>query len=228
MNIDKNVFDPAKLSFADCDFLLAHAGEAPIVALRDLPPAANRVTVTQWLERFYELNELQKASNGTADWVGAEAVKKAISNYLEQRRKWTEDHNRYGAPKFPSMYAFDARGNAHYSGPGSDSGSVKTYFDATGKRIAFAVNLFGDRTAAWKPEWVKTQPATVMQLKEVAEENCWKCGVPGCGHTEVYKPDSRASRSVARARMSKHLRKAQSDIELHLELHTLEFGSVDK
>jgi hypothetical protein len=224
MNIDKNIFDPSLLSFPDCDFLLKHAGEPPIVALRELTERENKVTISQWLERFYELEELEK--NRQVPWAGVEAIKAAINVYLKERAKWAQDE-KYGAPKHPSMYAFDARGNGHLGAPGSDSSRVKTYFDAEGKRLPFALNIVdSSNTGTWKPSWVKPQTkASIMQLREVAEENCWKCGVPGCGHTETYKPDSRASRAAARARMSKHLRNSVNETEAHLELHTLEFGS---
>lgn len=231
MQINKNTFDPAQLSFADCDFLLAHAGEAPIVALRSLPPIANRVTMTQWIERFYELEEQYK-HRGT-EWAGIEAVKQSIETYLGQRAKWSADAA-VGAPKFPSMYAFDSRGNGHYSGPGSDSGTVHTYFDETGKRHAFALSLVdGQAQGKWKPSWVSQPDADaapkqahkVMSIQDVEGKNAMECGVPGCGHTETFKPDVRSSRAAARARMSRHLRKSTSEQQAHLELHTLEFGS---
>jgi hypothetical protein len=55
-----------------------------------------------------------------------------------------------------------------------------------------------------------------------------ECKVPVdggiCGHTEAYKPGSRSSYNAARARISKHLRKATANADAHRELHTNEFG----
>lgn len=225
--IELNTFDPALLSFPDCDFLLAHAGEPPIVALKSLPANANRTTMTEWIARFYELEEQEKCQGIT--WVGVEAVKTAIRTYLAEREKWSRQAS-HGAPKFPSMYAFDARGNGHLSGSGSDSGRVKTYFDAKGNRLKFALHLNGDgEQTGWKPDWITAgagQPnREIMKITEVPGKNALACGVPECGHTETFKPESRTSIGAARARMSKHLRKAKSEQEAHLELHTLEFGS---
>lgn len=233
MQIDKNVFDPALLSFPDCDFLLAHAGEAPIVALQSLPPICNRVTMAQWVERFYELDELKKARG--YEWVGVEAVKDSIKNYLKVRADWKRDEQ-FGAPKNPSMFAFDSRGNGHESGPGSDSGRVRTYFDETGKRIPFAINIVDNGpTGNWKPSWVgkkaaegavpSTADPNVFAIREPEGKNCLECGVEGCGHTETFNVESRSSRNAARARMSRHLRSAKMEPQSHLELHTLEFRS---
>lgn len=228
LQINKNVFDPALLSFPDCDFLLAHAGEAPIVALREMPPVCNRVILSQWIERFYELNELQDKRG--YEWVGVEAIKNSIKNYLKVREEWKKDEA-YGAPKNPSMYAFDTRGNAHESGPGSDSGRVRTYFDEEGKRIPFAINIVESGVVGnWKPSWVAkkgqvdSKDEQPFALLEPEGENAIKCGVKGCGHAETYRPDSRSSKNAARARMSRHLRTAKVEQNAHLELHTLEFG----
>lgn len=222
MDINKHVFDPAMLSFADCEFLLAHAGEPPIVALRSLPAMANRVTMEQWVARLYELEEQRKRVG--IEWAGLEAVKASIKVYLDQRAKWAKDVE-MGAPKFPSLYAFDARGKGHLSGTGSDSGRVKSYFDEKGQRHEFAVSLTdGTAQGVWKPEWAVERPATeTMKLTEGV--NTILCGVPGCGHVETFKVESRSSYGAARARISKHLRKSESEKEAHLELHTLEFGS---
>lgn len=229
--IDKNVFDPALLSFPDCDFLIAHAGEAPVVAVRSIPPECNRTTVLQWIERFYELDELNRARG--LSWIGVPAVKASIENYLKIRATWKAEEA-FGAPKNPSMYAFDSRGNAYEAGPGSDSGRVRTYFDESGNRIPFAINLVQSGTmGSWKPSWVgkKTEsgdsPSTLALIYPEGK-NCIECGVPACGHTETYRPESRSSFNAARARMSRHLRSAKNEPQVHLELHTLEFASASK
>lgn len=227
MEIDKNIFDPSLLSFADCHFLMENAGNVP--ASVQYPQAVNKVTMKQWIERFYELEELQKV--GKATWKGVEAVKEAIQTYLDQREQWKKEAE-YGAPKFPSLYSFDSRGNAHLSAPGSDSQRVKTYFDDQGNRIPFAVNLVENvGTGKWKPSWLRnanSEPTPDSLIKEIPGKNCYECPVKACGHTETFKPDSRSSQASARARMSKHMRRATLEPEVHLELHTLEFGSSDK
>lgn len=217
--IDPNVFDPALLSFADCDFLLSHADEAPIVARKGLTAECNK-TVLEWIERFYELDELQRA--GKAVWKGREVIKQAIRVYLAQREKWANDE-KLGAPPFPSLYAFDSRGKGHLQAAGSDSGRVRTYFDAKGNRVPFAVNLVTDGIQGWTPEWVGKKADRVDQVVEDLDKAIFSCSI--CSKTETFRKESRASRAAARARMSKHLRNAEVEKERHLELHTLEFGS---
>jgi hypothetical protein len=236
LQIDKNVFDPALLSFPDCDYLLAYAGQPPVVVLGQIPSVANRGILTQWIERFYELEELKKARG--YEWVGVDAIKAAINKYLEVRAQWKRDEA-HGAPKNPSLYAFDTRGNAHEGAPGSDSGRVRTYFDDNGNRIPFAIHIVeAGVTGAWKPSWIAkksaeqvkaevgTAPQAKFEILEPEGKNCIECGVPGCGHTETFKPESRSSRNSARARMSRHLRNSKIESQAHLELHTLEFGSA--
>lgn len=226
VEINKNVFDPSLLSFPDCDYLLAHAGEQPVVALKNVPANCNRYTMKQWIDRFYELDELAKA--GFGDWAGIESVKATIQTYLDVREQWRKEES-YGAPRNPSMYSFDTRGNAHYSAPGSDSGRVKTYFDDKGNRLPFALNLIDNSsTGKWKPVWVRdNKPVEKPAVIEPTGKNVIECGVEGCGHTETYRPESRSSYNVARGRLSRHMRRAQFEPQAHLEMHSLEFGSSE-
>jgi hypothetical protein len=217
--INKDVFDPALLSFPDCEFLLTHAEDAPIVAQKAWTPFVNR-TVLEWVERFYELDELQKV--GKASWKGRGVVKEAIQVYLAQRAKW-ERESQLGAPEYPSLYAFDSRGKAHFQAPGSDSDRIRTYFDAEGNRIPFAVNLVTDGNQGWVPEWVSKGEKVTDSVIEDSEKAIFTCSI--CNKTETFRPESRSSRAAARARMSKHLRNAEVEKERHSELHTLEFNS---
>lgn len=244
-----NSFDPVQYSLEECAFLLKHLGEHPTIALRDIHPAVNPnptrnkegkvidkdptiypdgVTpsgVKPALERIYELMEFEK-TNGEK-WVGLNAVKTCIQIYLEQAEKWKRDKLR-GAPRFPSMHSFDTKGRPHRGGPGADSGHVRTYFTSTGERKPLAIFLIGDAQAGWVPDWsadghVSTdapKPSSGMLLNEKA--NRWECF---CGHTEHFKPESRASYNSSRARMAKHLIKATDETERHRELHTNEFSS---
>jgi hypothetical protein len=217
--INQFVFDPSLLSFPDCDFLLAHAEDAPIVARKVVPSECNK-TVLEWIERFYELDELQKA--GRATWKGRKVVKEAIKVYLAQREKWAQAQE-LGAPRLPSLYTFDSRHKAHFQAPGSDSGRVQTYFDSEGNRLPFAVNLVADGVQGWTPEWAHKGEKVVDKIIEDLDKSIFVCSI--CNKTETFRQESRASRAAARARMSKHLRNAETEKARHSELHTLEYGS---
>ena len=218
-----HMFDPVKYSKEENTYLLSHLGEPPVVALRGVEKggAVNYNAVKPILDRVYELQELEKHEGQT--WVGVEALKGAITIYLEKAIRWHADHKR-GAPRFPSMSQWDGRGRPHYQGPGSDVGTVKTYFDSTGKRQSFAVELIPSGQTEWRPDWVKADaPDEKGGLKLDSEKNRFECLI--CNHTESFKPESRSSYSAARARMSKHLRTAKVEVDAHRELHTNEFGS---
>jgi len=219
-------FDPVKLSLEENQFVLDHVGEPPVVAMGvPRPVQVTEAAVRPVLEGIYELLEREKHEG--LKWVGVEAVKSAIRTYLEQSAKWEKNKSRRGAPRFPSMYSFDGRGKAHWRGIGSDSEFVRTYFDATGNRVPFAISLLPAREAAWKPEWITKEsvealPKITQSLVVNDDLHRIECF---CGHTEVFREDSRSSYNAARARMSKHLRKSTDRIDDHRELHTNEFGS---
>jgi len=222
-------FDPVLCSNADCDFLLLHLGEPAVVALRHLQPPATRATVQPILERVNELQALEKA-DGT-EWCGVDAMKAAIRVWLEQNKKWKFDHEtKRNAPRWPSMYSYDAKGKPHRGGPGSDNGRVRTYFGKAGERIPFAIDLIPDYSASWvSPGATEAPMDRLLKLDDQAHRI--ECRVPVgdgiCGHTETYKAESRQSYNAARMRMSKHLRKATENADLHREVHTNEFGATD-
>lgn len=224
--MDLNEFNPVTLSTAENEFLLAHLGEPPVVALREcrLPTTA---AVKPILLRVQELEDLHKHEGQT--WQGTEVIKESIRQWLKMNAKWAADHKRSKrAPRWPSLASYDARGRAHRGGPGSDAGIVRTYFGPAGERIPFAVPFVADDM----PEWVApgfTEASPDGLLYEDAATNRIECRVPIgdgkiCGHTESYKASSRASYSAARGRMSKHLRGATENVDGHRELHTNEFG----
>lgn len=224
-------FDPVKLSLEENQFVIDHAGEPPVVALQAMPAGVTKAAVKPIIEGIYELIELEKHEG--LPWVGVEAVKTASGVYLKQAAAWAKNKGRRGAPRFPSMHSFDSRGRSHLGGVGSDSGQVRTYFDPQGNRIPFAINLTTSLERQWVPEWLATQPevapgvaAEIKPAKEPEltlndEKNRIECF---CGHTETFRPDSRASYNAARARISKHLRKATDQTDDHRLLHTLEFS----
>jgi hypothetical protein len=221
-NIEINVFDPAVYSNAENQFLVDHLGEPPILALRQLPPNVNPKAVKPLLDRAYELNQLQ-AEDGTL-WAGVEAMKTASLTWLRENAKWKQTHARNRrAPRWPSLYSFDARGRAHKGAPGADSSVIRTYFNEKGERLRFEIPLFPENAIEWVAPGQTEQPMD-KRLKIDGEKNRIECF---CGHTESYKADSRSSFNAARARISKHLRTAKESVEDHREVHTLEFGGSD-
>ena len=238
-------FDPVVLSTAENLFLLKHLGEPSIVALKDTNPAHAALahpkdkaaivypdgvvpgSVKPILDGVAELLELEKHEG--LQWVGVEGIKQAIHIWLEQNAKWKRDHQRTKrAPRWPSLYSFDSKGRPHLGGPGSDSGTIKTYFGPAGERIPFAIDLMPDGLVEWTAPGFTEAPVEKGLFVDPST-NRIECRVPVgdgfCGHTESYKSDSRQSYNAARARMSKHLRKAIVEIEAHRELHTNEFGN---
>lgn len=230
-----NIFDPVKLSIEENKFLLTHLGEPWITAAKDIRPArlpnpnpkdknpifypdgVNPAAVKPIIDRVYELNELTRHQG--EQWVGVEALKDRISTYLTQAERWANDRRR-GRPRFPSMSSFDERARPHLGAPGSDSGTVKTYFDQEGNRVPFAIELVPTDLTDYSPEWVQTDKPQ-SGLKVNAELHRIECF---CGHVEKFNPESRASFNVARGRISKHLKSATEQVDSHRELHTLEFG----
>ena len=238
------VFDPVKLSLPENEFVIKHAGEPWLVASRDIhpvglpnphrkdmnpvhyPDGVTPAAVKPVIERIFEL-EQEKAHNGQ-EWVGVEIIKAACKAYIEQSKLWAKNKGRRGSPRFPSMYTFTSKGRAQWSAPGSDSGQVKSYFDKEGNRIPFAVKFVPDEVSDWTPEWLQKvaetdQPAPTDGLKVDEVSNRIECLI--CGHTESFKPESRASFNAARARTSKHLRSATDRVDEHREVHSKEFGN---
>jgi hypothetical protein len=219
-------FDPVRFSTAENEWLLDNIGKPTVVAMRDGRQGVNPKAVRPVIDRIHELSELEKHEN--LKWVGVERIKQSIQTWLTQNKKWAADAKMSRrAPRWPSLYSFDARGRAHRSAPDSDSGIVKTYFGPAGERLPFAVDLIPDHSDTWQPP-VFTEQSMDPQLYVNSESHRIECKVPVgdsfCGHTESYKESSRASYNAARARMSKHLRKATESVEAHRELHTNEFG----
>jgi hypothetical protein len=220
--IPNHTFDPVKYSLEENQFLLTSLGLAPIVALQTLPASCNAAAVKPILQQVYDLIELERATG--QGWTGVETLKSTIEAYLGQAQKWTADKRR-GAPRFPSMHSFDSRKRPHRSGPGSDSGQVRSYFSPKGERLPFAVDLIQSDAQDWVPDWEvqSAEEQAKSGLVVNAEANRIECQV--CQHTESFNKDSRGSFNAARARMSKHLRLAKDNVDAHREIYTNEFGS---
>lgn len=236
-------FDPVKLSIRENQFIIDHVGEPPVVAFQSVPEGVTRAAVKPIIDGVYELIELEK--HESQGWVGVEAVKQASITYIKQAKAWAANKGRKGAPRFPSMSSFDSRGRAHLGGVGSDSGQVRTYFDAQGNRIPFAIHLQLNVDEVWVPEWLAKSPVAspspdptpVTHVGQPSDTTGVRALDPKliindelsriecfCGHTEKFRVESRASYNAARARISKHLRKAIDQVDDHRLLHTLEFS----
>jgi hypothetical protein len=229
-----NEFDPVSFSEAENLWLLENIDKPPVVALAGIkavrvPPAGrnkngviypdgvNPNAVGPLMRRVQELDDLSKHEG--QGWVGREAIREAIRTYLAVDAKWAADARRSSkAPRFPSLYSFDSKGRPHIGGPGSDSGQVRTYFDEAGNRKPFAISLLAVDDSWAGPGFTEVPEKGLMVNAEATRIECF------CGHTERYKADSRASYNAARARISKHLRKATDNVEQHRELHANEFG----
>ena len=216
-----NSFDPVDYSVQECQFLIGALGKPPIVAMAEVPAKVNPKAVKPILDRVYELLEMQK-HNPAFQWVGVPALVEKLEAYLRENARWKADNKRFRkAPRFPSMYSFDSKGRAHRGGIGSDSGRVRSYFSPDGERVRFEIPLFNEFAGEWAPPGF-TEKSTSGGLVVDDVNNRIECKV--CGHTESFKPESRASYSAARARMSKHLRKATDKVDEHREIHTAEFS----
>lgn len=240
-------FNPVLFSNEENKFFLTHIGKPSVVALKEIrgivnpkahpkdknpiiyPDGVVPASVKPVLDGIYELQELEKHEG--LKWVGVEKVKTAIQAWLTQNAKWKFDHDRTRgrAPRYPSLWAFDAKGKGHLGGPGSDSGMVKTYFGPAGERIPFEIDLLNEFVAEWTAPTVQDEKQDARLVVD-ADSCTIQCKVPlptggFCGHVEKYKTSSRSSYNAARARMSKHLRKATEELEAHREVHTMEFGS---
>jgi len=201
-----DVFDPVKYSLEENKFFLQHLGESPVSVLKDsLPKGVNPVTVREVLGKIYELDELQK-HRGTS-WVGQTVIKNSITRYLHEWEKWREMSSR-GAPRFPTMSAWDGKGRPHRGGIASDAYQVTTYIDDNGNRQPLAVS-WQEQAPGFTADWVKEEAPMPEGLVEDAEKGMLQCPVDGWATN--YNPDSRQSQNLARARMSKHCKTSKDD-----------------
>jgi len=219
-----NTFNPAKFSLAENEFLLTALDSPPIVALRSLPTNVNKRAVEPLLMRVQELE--QQKLHEKLTWCGVEAIKASIGVYLERASRWRADHSR-GAPRFPSFFTFTKKGAPVWSAPGTDSGSVTTYFSKEGQRKSLVLDLVSKDQPEWNPEWITADDTTTTaegQLALTRNRELDRIECP-CGHTEKYRDEVRSSYTAARARMSKHLRRATELVEMHRGVYANEFSS---
>ena len=200
-------FNPVRYSLEENQFFLKHLGESPVLALQaTTPKGVNPVAVQEVLGEFYELDELEKHRG--VPWAGKEVVTQVITRYLSEYEKWREMAKR-GAPRFPTMYAWDGKGRPHRGGVTSDSGEVTTYFDENGDRQPLAVNLREKSMPDFNAPWVKKAEPIPESLIEDAEKGVLQCSIDGW--TTNFKPESRQSYNMARGRMAKHCRASKDE-----------------
>lgn len=202
-----DIFDPVAYSIAENKFFLAHMGESPVVALQDpLPTGVNPVTVQEVLGAIYELDELKKHRGNT--WTGQKAIISTIQTYLTEAEKWVEMSKR-GAPRFPTLHAWDGKGRPHRGGIGSDSHQVTTWIDNKGNRHPFRVPLQEMTLQDFSPPWVQKEEPLPEALVHDAEKGNLQCPVDGWSTS--YNTESRSAYNMARARMSRHCKTSKDD-----------------
>ena len=199
-------FDPVKYSLAENTFFLTHLGESPVVAMEDtLPQGVAPVVVREVLGAIYELAELKRHRGN--DWIGVEPVLTAIRTYLHEWEKWREQSTQ-GAPRFPSMYAWDGKGRPHRGGIGSDSGQVTTHIDNKGNRHRFAIPLHA-QGPGFVPAWLQPEEPLPDECVLDLDKGFIQCPVDGWATN--FNPASQSSQNVARARMAKHCRGSKDE-----------------
>jgi hypothetical protein len=200
-------FRPVRYSLEENRFFLKHLGESPVSALREpTPPGVNPVTVQEVLGEVYELAELEKHRGVT--WAGVEKVGQVITRYLSEYEKWQEMATR-GAPRFPTMHAWDGKGRPHRGGITSDAGEVSTYFDDQGERKPLSISLRDPESVAFRPPWTKVAEPIPDTLTEDLEKGLLQCPVDGWATN--FKPESRASYNMARGRMVRHCKTSKDE-----------------
>lgn len=217
-------FDPVMYNGEENEFLIENLGKSREVATaRGIPHAVGRMAI-DFLDRVYRLQEGSKLSGES--WCGVEALVGASKTWLVESKKWEENAKR-GAPRFPSMGAWDLNGKYYHGGAGADSGRVRTYFDSEGNRVPFAVGLF-PIDQAYVPEWLqkrKDEGKARIFTELVHDEEHGFVQCPICKHTQNYPPGIRTKYNQARARMAKHLKTAKGqEADAHRQLYTYAFA----
>ena len=132
----------------------------------------------------------------------------AINTYLHEEHKW-RDMSKRGAPRFPTMHAWDGKGRPHRGGIGSDSGEINTYIDSEGNRKKFALELVDVGVQEFVAPWTKEQEPIPDNIVEDWEKGRLECPVDGW--TTSFKIESKQSYNLARARIAKHCRSSKDE-----------------
>jgi hypothetical protein len=227
-------FEPAVLSMPELTFLLDHLTEAPHVALhKGTPPGVNPVEIRRHLTQLQELDQLQQA-HGVA-WAGFEAVKDSILRYLAWSERTEEIYRRTGGDvsrssiRHASLFAWDEHGNAYKAGIDADAGEmVRTEILDDGTRKPFGVNLLEpeghvipqlDEVAPWVRKSRSEIAKVVDTISDTQKGRHGSLTCSICGKAEAYDVKSRQTFTMARTRMSKHLKGAKTDVARHRLLY---------
>lgn len=152
-------FEGPRFSNQECEFLLEHFGEAPIVAIpddEDLPDGVNESQVRPILQRTFDLELYQESlrtKHETPDltvWCGFGRLKEVLRETLKwnstvaelkRRTKGSPDNLRRAAGA-PSLHMWDADTDIPYlGGEGADSQICLTALTAGGDRIPLYCEL---------------------------------------------------------------------------------------
>lgn len=159
------------------------------------------------LRRFYDLDDM--AENGVQQWVGTEAVRKAIETWeeREQRREEVKRQNPRGFAHHPEM--FEYRGERRlYQGKGSDVGRPRRY-----DLELFETGTYdpSDFTAGLGDE--KPADAEVYDFRRGPD---W-VGCPVCSYQKKFDPGSTASLHRAESAVRMHMQNVGDQKEEHQE-----------
>lgn len=225
-------FEPAIFSHEELRFLLDHVDKPPVVALsKGVPKGVNVKTIQGWLERLYNLQQLQD-HNGQV-WAGYDAVKNSIVRYLAWL-ELTAEIRRRGGPPHASLYAWDTKGQAFKYGIDSDSGFVRNEILADGSRKPFGLKLL-EKDGVYTnlisdiAPWLKQGGSAAVQDEELIVVKNGKFGkfeCPICGKSEEFQTASRNAENLARSRIAKHLKSARQEVARHRALYRKKFESA--
>lgn len=152
-------FEGTRYSNQECEFLLEHFGEAPIVAIpddEDLPEGVNEAQVRPILQRTFDLELYQeslRAKHETPElvvWCGFDRLREVLEETLKwnrtvaelkRRTKGSPDNLRRAAGA-PSLHMWDGDTDIPYlGGEGADSQICLTALTVGGERIALYCEL---------------------------------------------------------------------------------------
>lgn len=253
--VKRDVFDCPLLNDAENEFVYEFAGIPPHLALEEenipthqvkdddgfpaIAPTICIPMVRAILTRFIELDQIADAKG--RKWIGIEPVKERIRLWLDWYRvEYKEEQARSGGKgHHPSMSTYTSRGEAIYGGVGADRGRVRTFFDASGTRVPWALNLVGAVVAGRRPNFARLAPkqpaqetddgngtgAVVgdavgepMPIQIDEERGIMSCPVPKCYHTDTWKPERPRERNLARGRMIRHCKNARDEKSAHRQV----------
>lgn len=159
MDVQDARFEGSRYSTAECEFLIEHLGEAPIVALpedEDPPEGVNEAAVRPILQRTFELELYQDSLREKHHapelevWCGFERLREVLRETLKWNRTVMELKRRtrgssaelQRAAGAPSLHMWDPDTDIPYlGGEGADAGIVLTALDENGGRIPLYVEL---------------------------------------------------------------------------------------